>query len=111
MLLNANVAFLQVVVQNTDTSVSLCQIFSYLSIVTSMGTVLLGLLLVRQNRGKVHRETPTDVVRYHTDTLNIMSPHFFCWQAQYLTSIKSKRFGLEPLAVVYSLPYALLMWA
>lgn len=56
MLLNANVAFLAIQsVDNDGNQVvdrSPAQIVSYISIITSLGSVLLSMLLVRQNRSK-----------------------------------------------------------
>jgi hypothetical protein len=64
VILNANVAFLAI--QSVDgysskRTRSPAQIASYLSLVTSAGAVILGLLLVRQNRTKP-RETPLEAV-------------------------------------------------
>ncbi|KAF9019693.1 hypothetical protein BDZ89DRAFT_1072834 [Hymenopellis radicata] len=78
VLLNANVAFLaiQSVDETSDNpSRSAAQITSYLSVITSIGSIILGLLLVRQNRSKA-KETSRDAT----------------------------------LAIMYSLPYAMLMW-
>lgn len=65
VLLNANVAFLAI--QSVDEassspSRSAAQITSYLSVITSIGSIILGLLLVRQNRSKA-KETSRDAVR------------------------------------------------
>ena len=58
MLLNANVAFLGTPRVGT---LSAAQVSSYFSIITSVGSIILGLLLVRQNQTK-DRETAVDVV-------------------------------------------------
>jgi hypothetical protein len=58
VLLNANVAFLGT--PRTGTLLA-AQISSYFSIITSIGSIVLGLLLVRQNQTK-DRETAADVV-------------------------------------------------
>lgn len=52
VLLNANVAFLSVpgVINGDSPAQSAAQIASYMSIIMSIGSILLGLLLVRQNR-------------------------------------------------------------
>lgn len=56
MLLNANISFLSIQsIDNNGNLVakrSLTQIVSYISMVTSLGSVLLAMLLVRQNRSK-----------------------------------------------------------
>jgi hypothetical protein len=64
VILNANVAFLAI--QSVDNASSKpgrspAQLASYLSLVTSAGAVILGLLLVRQNRTKP-RESPAEAV-------------------------------------------------
>lgn len=64
MLLNANVAFLAIPsVDNGENQnvVTPAQISSYLSIITSVGSILLGLLLIRQHRVKA-KETADDAV-------------------------------------------------
>lgn len=63
VILNANVAFLSIQNVNnpSDKSRSPAQLASYLSVVTSAGAIILGLLLVRQNRTK-SRETPEQAV-------------------------------------------------
>ena len=66
VLLNANVAFLAIPSVDTgDGHVSAAQISSYLSIVTSVGCILVGLLLIRQHRVK-SKETAEEAVRPHT---------------------------------------------
>lgn len=62
-MLNANVAFLaiQSVDVDNDPHRSAAQIGSYLSVVASIGSIVLGLLLIRQNRTK-NRETVHEVV-------------------------------------------------
>ncbi|KAF9530151.1 hypothetical protein CPB83DRAFT_851059 [Crepidotus variabilis] len=93
VLLNANVAFLAI--QSVDTndptySRSPAQIASYLSVIASIGSIILGLLLIRQHRTK-YKETASDVTRF-------------------LARREHKSRGLETLAILHSLPYALLMW-
>ncbi|KAI0763100.1 hypothetical protein BD413DRAFT_484729 [Trametes elegans] len=91
VLLNANVAFLAIPSVDTGTGqLTAAQISSYLSIVTSVGSILLGLLLIRQHRVK-SRDTADEAWRF-------------------LSSRKHQTLGLETLAIIYSLPYALLMW-
>jgi hypothetical protein len=83
VILNANVAFLAIPsVQDT------AKLLSYLSVICSIAVVLLVLLLVRQNQKK-------DCERAVT----------------LLTHMSQSFFGTEALAITYSLPYGLLMWA
>ncbi|KAI0760212.1 hypothetical protein C8Q74DRAFT_1208734 [Fomes fomentarius] len=89
VLLNANVAFLAIPIV-TDGKVTLAQISSYLSTLASIGCILIGLLLIRQ-----HRVKPKDTAEEAN---------------KYLSSRDHKMLGLETLAIIYSLPYALLMW-
>ncbi|KAF8884897.1 hypothetical protein CPB84DRAFT_1788800 [Gymnopilus junonius] len=92
VMLNANVAFLaiQSVDTNSDPYRSPAQIASYCSVIASLGSIVLGLLLVRQNRTK-SRESVDEVQAY-------------------LERRSHPRLGLETLAILHSLPYALLMW-
>lgn len=83
VILNANMAFLAISsVQN------LAKLLSYLSTACSIAVVLLVLLLVRQNQKK-------DCERAVT----------------LLKHVSQSFFGTEALAITYSLPYGLLMWA
>ncbi|KAJ7754473.1 hypothetical protein B0H16DRAFT_1542487 [Mycena metata] len=94
VVLNANVAFLSI--QSVDQggpadSRSPAQISSYLSILTSIGSVIIGLLLAKQNRNQ-DRGTAPDAARFiYTRTHPTL--------------------GLETLAVLYALPYSLLIWS
>jgi len=92
VLLNANVAFLAInsVDVNRDPYRSPAQISSYCSTSASIGSIILGLILVRQNQTK-NRETASDVQEFLKDRTHP-------W------------LGLETLAIMFSLPYALLMW-
>jgi len=91
-LLNANIAFLAI--QSIDSSGyvghrSNAQRASYFSIVNSIGAIVLGLLLVRAHNTSLSN---ADVfIRRLNRSISSIS-------------------GLEILALVYSLPYALLMW-
>lgn len=67
------------------------QILSYVSTLSSAGSIIAGLLLERQYRTKA-RDTANDA-------------------AAHLARNESKSRGLETLAILYSLPYAGLMWA
>jgi len=70
-MLNANVAFLAI--QSVDSSEgpyrSPAQISSYMSVVASIGSIILGLLLIRQNRTK-NRESVDDVVSLFASILS-----------------------------------------
>jgi len=93
VMLNANVAFLSI--QSVDTNSepyrSPTQISSYCSITASIGSIIIGLILVRQSRTK-HRETAGEV-------------------QEFLEKRTHPLLGLETLAIMFSLPYALLMWS
>ncbi|KAL0573615.1 hypothetical protein V5O48_008345 [Marasmius crinis-equi] len=93
VLLNANVAFLAI--QSVDEATaephrSPAQILSFLSVVSSIGSVIIGLMLTRKNKVN-HKEGAQDA-------------------AIFLNSFDRERLGLETLAILYSVPYALLMW-
>ncbi|TFK44743.1 hypothetical protein BDQ12DRAFT_717895 [Crucibulum laeve] len=93
ILLNANVAFLAIPSNDNGNGgpSSVVQILSYLSIVTSITSIMLGLLLVRQHKTR-ERGTVEEV-------------------AQFLKKRDHCTRGLETLAIMYSLPYALLIWS
>ncbi|KAF5311156.1 hypothetical protein D9619_008037 [Psilocybe cf. subviscida] len=91
IMLNANVAFLAI--QSVDIAApsrSWAQIFSYALTVANLACMILGLLLMRQNRTK-KRETAELVYKY-------------------LKKQNSELTGLEALAIMFSLPHASLMW-
>ncbi|KDR80111.1 hypothetical protein GALMADRAFT_136654 [Galerina marginata CBS 339.88] len=94
VMLNANVAFLAIQSVDSDSDNlpyrSPAQISSYLSVVASIGSIVLGLLLIRQNRTK-SRESADEM-------------------QDFMSNRSHPRLGLETLAILYSLPYALLMW-
>jgi len=99
VLLNANVAFLAIpsVDPNSNSSSGTiaatrtpAQIASYASIISSIGSIILGLLLIRQYRVK-----PIETVGE---------------AGTFLMKMNHPTRGVETLAILYSLPYALLMW-
>ncbi|KAK0470202.1 uncharacterized protein EV420DRAFT_95845 [Desarmillaria tabescens] len=97
VLLNANIAFLAI--QSIDESSvnkgrSPAQIASYVSTIMSISSVTMGLLLLQKNRHKsrVYNCTSWDFLGIQDTDLG-------------------RRLGLETLAIMYSLPWALLMWA
>ncbi|KAF8805781.1 hypothetical protein BYT27DRAFT_7168984 [Phlegmacium glaucopus] len=89
VLLNANVAFLAIpsVDNSAHTSAhgSYGQVASYFSIASSIGAIVLGLLLVKT----------------HNTSLDVT----------FIVNRSASIYGLEILALMYSLPYALLMHA
>ncbi|EIW78575.1 hypothetical protein CONPUDRAFT_145749 [Coniophora puteana RWD-64-598 SS2] len=93
VLLNANVGFLSIqsVDKGNNGQKSFTQIASYWSLSASVGCILLGTFLVRFHQGEGHKDAVA--------------------VATFLKRIHSRKRGLEQLAIVYSLPYALLMWS
>ncbi|KAJ7195500.1 hypothetical protein GGX14DRAFT_377024, partial [Mycena pura] len=93
VLLATNVSFLSInsVDTSTDGHHTLVQTMSYLSTVSSTGSIVLGCLLARQNRTKFHESAAQMAYSVHSRT--------------------SKRFGLEPLAVIFCLPFSLIVWS
>ncbi|KAI9443664.1 hypothetical protein BJY52DRAFT_447779 [Lactarius psammicola] len=100
VMLAANVAFLAipgVLPQNSSPPAnarinpSLAQIISSISLVFSIGSIITGLLLIRRNRTMMTKDSKS------------------AWY--YLHGMKWPWVGLEPLAIVFSLTYALLMWS
>ncbi|KAI9438578.1 hypothetical protein H4582DRAFT_2098566, partial [Lactarius indigo] len=104
VMLTANVGFLAipgVVISNVYNGIpstgqveiflSPAQIPSSLSILASLGSIVIGLLLIRHHRFK-QREDPAGA-------------------SAYLYKSTHRIFGLEPMAIIFSLPWALLIWA
>jgi len=93
VLLNANMGFLSISRPDPGSNMvknrSVAEIASYLSTVTSLGCLIVSLLLVRQAK---RHETAQDA-------------------ANFLASMTHATRGLETLAILYALPYALLMWS
>ncbi|KAF9444236.1 hypothetical protein P691DRAFT_763579 [Macrolepiota fuliginosa MF-IS2] len=92
VMLNANVAFLAI--QSIDQVTPPArrrpdQIASYVSVVASVGSIIIGLLLIKMNRVRLQDTTP-DAIRF-------------------INARSSKVLGLETLAIMYSLPFALLI--
>ncbi|PPQ96998.1 LOW QUALITY PROTEIN: hypothetical protein CVT26_006407 [Gymnopilus dilepis] len=89
VLLNANLAFLTI--RSVEDSgphgqTSYTQRFSYYSIMSNVGGIVLGTLLVWKHDGRKHP------------------------QSVFFISRNNSKLWLETLALTYSLPYALLMW-
>ncbi|KAI0346482.1 hypothetical protein BDW22DRAFT_1481531 [Trametopsis cervina] len=93
VLLNANIALLALphLIPDNVASSTAGQVASYLSMLTSMGSMIIGLLLQRQHR------------RYYGND------EFAA--VRYLTTYVVRAGSIARLAVVYSLPHALLMWS
>jgi len=101
VLLNANVAFLAI--QSVDVDAdgipqrSPAQIGSYMSVVGTLGSIILGLFLARK-----HHVKPKESAQDAASFLIAWSPEEH--------GRSGVRTGLETLAILYSVPYALLMW-
>ncbi|KAH8987900.1 hypothetical protein EDB92DRAFT_1948398 [Lactarius akahatsu] len=104
VMLTANVGFLAipgVIISNINNPLtsaselkiftSAAQIASCMSVEASAGSIVIGMLLVRHNRTK-QKEDPAGA-------------------STYLYQNTHRIFGLEPMAIIFSLPWALLMWA
>ncbi|KAJ7664315.1 hypothetical protein B0H17DRAFT_1336738 [Mycena rosella] len=95
VVLNANVAFLSI--QSVDQgglalpARTPAQISSYLSMLMSIGAVIIGLLLLKQNRNR--------------DRMTAEGASRFIFHRTHPTR------GLETLAILFSLPYAMLIWS
>ncbi|KAK7435516.1 hypothetical protein VKT23_019638 [Stygiomarasmius scandens] len=98
VLLNANVAFLAIQSIDTDQPQrSPAQISSYTSVVVTLGSIILGLFLARKHRVKPKESAEDAAVFLHS------------WSSEE-HGRSGVRIGLETLAILYSVPYALLMW-
>ncbi len=121
VMLTANVGFLAipgVVLSNlsgtsltsasqVDVFTSASQITSSLSVEASIGSIVIGLLLARHNRTR-HEEGPRSAVsRQPSLAFGVVTSG----QSTYLYLNSHPVFGLEPMAIIFSLPWALLMWS
>jgi hypothetical protein len=122
-MLSANVGFLAVpgvVLSNLNGNnvtsanqmavfTSPAQIASCLSIVTSVGGLVVALLLIREYRLKQDEGTLSGVSEQIHLTFDFIpsKPR----QSTHLSTVSHKIFGLEPIAIVFSLPWALLLWS
>ncbi|KAK0437173.1 hypothetical protein EV421DRAFT_1977793, partial [Armillaria borealis] len=84
VLINVDVAFLSIQSVDTGPTSSPLKVFIYVSVISSLGSIFFALLLLRRNNTR----------------LNIMN--------SYQDSAYSLRY--ENIAIVFCLPYALLMW-
>ncbi|KAH9003499.1 hypothetical protein EDB86DRAFT_2826626 [Lactarius hatsudake] len=109
VMLSVNVGFLAVpgvVVSNLNNITganqlviftSPAQIASCMSIVASAGSIVIGLLLVRRSSPQQNQDPAGSLSALRQSGALYMSTH--------------QIFGLEPLAIILSLPWALLMWS
>ncbi|KAG1763483.1 hypothetical protein EDD22DRAFT_501793 [Suillus occidentalis] len=89
VLLNANVGFLAINTVDRGGRNAI-QMASYMSLVTSLGSIVLGLFFVSHDRTS-GKNTATEA-------------------AVFLGRLHDRKHGMEKLAIIYSLPKALLLW-
>ncbi|KIJ61621.1 hypothetical protein HYDPIDRAFT_189512 [Hydnomerulius pinastri MD-312] len=109
VLLNANVGFLAINSVDLGSGRSLSQVASYMSMVSSFGSMVLGVMLVRQS----YTQSPNladDAVRVTLRPATRFLLTYFLQKQSLLTGLVHPKYGLETLAIAFSLPYALLMW-
>ncbi|KIM70630.1 hypothetical protein SCLCIDRAFT_101274 [Scleroderma citrinum Foug A] len=90
VLLGANVGFLAIQSVDSGNGRSMTQIASYTSLVFSFGSIALGLTFIGLNLTGRERRSEA---------------------ANFLRRMSDERHGLEKLAIIYSLPFAFLMWS
>ncbi|KAG1831953.1 hypothetical protein DFJ58DRAFT_918204 [Suillus subalutaceus] len=90
VLLSVNVGFLAIQSVDHGRGHSLSQVASYVSVISSFGSMLLGVNIARQSYTR--------------------GPDMVDNAQARLESLVHPKHGLETLAIIYSLPYALLMW-
>jgi hypothetical protein len=111
-LLNADIAFLAISGINDSDIIGLArrspaQIAAYVSTIANLGSILVTLLLLRSHRTKA-LETADEVV---SNDLRVIFGSVLTFEQHYLLQRKKhSSLGFEPLAIIYSLPYALLIW-
>lgn len=116
-MLTANVSFLAIpgviiIPQNTGPqnawiNPSLAQITSSISLVCSIGSIITGLMAIRRHRNMMTQDARSAV------SSNLLASHseLIGFQWRDLVGESWSAFGPEPLAIAFSLTYALLMWS
>ena len=116
-MLTANVSFLAIpgviiIPQNTGPqnawiNPSLAQITSSISLVCSIGSIITGLMAIRRHRNMMTQDARSVV------SSNLLASHseLIGFQWRDLVGESWSAFGPEPLAIAFSLTYALLMWS
>jgi hypothetical protein len=84
------------------------QVISSISLMFSIGSIITGLLLIRRNRTMMTKD-PRNAVS--CNPLTSYSSELIRFQWNYLYGMHWPVVGLEPLAITFSLTYALLMWS
>ncbi len=82
------------------------QILCYLSVASSMATIIIGLILMSHHNALKHVDVAV-VVRLISSHLN---DDLTASQTDFLDRHWQKYVGFERLSIMYSTPYALLMW-
>lgn len=76
MILNANVAFLAIQYVGTDSRAGFPQILSYISTIASVGSIVVGLLLLRQIRkSSSQSDIPDNIVSVRSSADHDLSHH------------------------------------
>ncbi|KAG2048582.1 hypothetical protein BDR06DRAFT_920295 [Suillus hirtellus] len=96
VMLAVDVSFLAVPNVNIGQSQSIGIIVTYLSIIFITGSLIVSVLLVRQNQ------------RYGFESADKAAS--YCISTDFLSHMTGTFFGVRALATVHSLPYAMLMW-
>ncbi|EJF57939.1 hypothetical protein DICSQDRAFT_163164 [Dichomitus squalens LYAD-421 SS1] len=92
VILSANVGFLAIQsVDHEDDYRSVAQIVSYMSTLLALGNIVACTVLARQHRPNLH---------LHSDDA-----------IKYLVPRASNRWGMEKLAIIFSIPTAFILWA
>src|ERR1700761_5216150 len=117
-MLAANVAFLAIpgvivapqypIPKGAWIKPSAAQITSSISLVFSVGSIITGLLLIRRNRTMMTKDPRSAV---SSNTSDVTWSEVIRSQWYYLHGMEWPQVGLEPLAIAFSLTYALLMWS
>ncbi|EIW87350.1 hypothetical protein CONPUDRAFT_161915 [Coniophora puteana RWD-64-598 SS2] len=94
IILTANVAFLalpDVTLQGQPSTQTVAQMISFVSTVTSLGSLILSLIMVRQNRIKGHEKVEE--------------------AREFMENMANSVLGVDMVAIMYSLPFGFLMWS
>ncbi|KAI0047019.1 hypothetical protein FA95DRAFT_1286383 [Auriscalpium vulgare] len=118
VLLSVNVGFLAIPgvvpldASSKPSGTSAAQVLGYLSVLFCAGSIVMGLVLIPFNRGTIGSDwKPSFLVSASHFRWDVFQGLTEVIQSKYVSRNDRSSWGLEPMAVVYSLPFVFLLWA
>ncbi len=110
VLLAVNVSFLAIPdATPIGDAVTTGFVASLCSTVTSIGCIVVGLLLVNEDHTNPKADQTVSIFA-RSCAASYCSSSLLPQVLSFMKNLKSDKFEYEPLAILYALPYALLMW-